>query len=81
MRDADGRELTLFTGEMDADADITIAEQIYNAGVPELLFKAFPGRIEYHSRGTTDACTRICFGGSSRSTTPMPCSPRRDTAT
>jgi phosphoglycolate phosphatase len=42
-------ELTLFTGEMDADADLTIAEQIYNAGVPELLFKAFPGRIEYHS--------------------------------
>jgi hydroxymethylpyrimidine pyrophosphatase-like HAD family hydrolase len=42
-------ELTLFTGEMDADADVTIAEQIYNAGVPELLFKAFPGRIEYHS--------------------------------
>ena len=42
-------ELTLFTGEMDADADTTIAEQIYNAGVPELLFKAFPGRIEYHS--------------------------------
>jgi hypothetical protein len=42
-------ELTLFTGEMDADADITIAEQIYNAGVPELLFKAFPGRIEYHA--------------------------------
>jgi hydroxymethylpyrimidine pyrophosphatase-like HAD family hydrolase len=42
-------ELTLFTGEMDADAEITIAEQIYNEGVPELLFNAFPGRIEYHS--------------------------------
>jgi phosphoglycolate phosphatase len=42
-------ELTLFTGEMDADSEITIAEQIYNEGVPELLFTAFPGRIEYHS--------------------------------
>ena len=66
---------------MDADADITIAEQIYNAGVPELLFKAFPGRIEYHSPWHHGRVYSHLFGGSSRSTTPMPCSPRRDTAT
>jgi phosphoglycolate phosphatase len=42
-------ELTLFTGELNADGEVTIAEQIYEAGVPDLLFNAFPGRIEYHS--------------------------------
>jgi phosphoglycolate phosphatase len=42
-------ERTLFTGEMRADGKRTIAEQIFDAGVPHLLFDAYPGRIEYHS--------------------------------
>jgi phosphoglycolate phosphatase len=42
-------ELTVFTGEMRADGEVTIAEQIHREGVPELLFAAYPGLIEYHS--------------------------------
>jgi phosphoglycolate phosphatase len=42
-------ERTLFTGEMRADGKRTIAEQIFEARVPHLLFDAYPGRIEYHS--------------------------------
>jgi len=42
-------ERTLFTGEMEPDGEVTIAEQITVAGVPELLFEAYPERIEYHS--------------------------------
>jgi phosphoglycolate phosphatase len=42
-------ERTLFTGEMSADGQQSIAEQIFEAKVPHLLFEAYPGRIEYHS--------------------------------
>ncbi len=42
-------ERTLFTGEMEPDGEVTIAEQITIAGVPDLLFEAYPDRIEYHS--------------------------------
>src|SRR5688572_31672389 len=38
-------ERTLFTGEMRADGERTIAEQIFDARVPHLLFDAYPGRI------------------------------------
>jgi len=51
--DGDGNfsllQARLFTGEMEPDGEVTIAEQITVAGVPELLFEAYPERIEYHS--------------------------------
>jgi hydroxymethylpyrimidine pyrophosphatase-like HAD family hydrolase len=56
-------EVTLFTGEMDPDDEVTIAEQIYRAGVPELLFGAFPGRIEYHSPWHHDRVYSHLFRG------------------
>jgi hydroxymethylpyrimidine pyrophosphatase-like HAD family hydrolase len=56
-------ELTLFTGEMNADGEVTIAEQIYEAGVPALLFSAFPGRIEYHSPWHHDRVYSHLFRG------------------
>jgi phosphoglycolate phosphatase len=42
-------ELTVFSGEMAADGEVTIAEQIRRDGVPKLLYENYPGRIEYHS--------------------------------
>jgi hydroxymethylpyrimidine pyrophosphatase-like HAD family hydrolase len=56
-------ELTLFTGEMRADGERTIAEQIYDAGVPDLLFEAYPGRIEYHSPWHHDRVYSHLFRG------------------
>lgn len=56
-------ELTVFTGEMDADGEVTIAEQIYRDGVPELLFEAYPGRIEYHSPWHHDRIYSHLFRG------------------
>jgi HAD superfamily hydrolase (TIGR01484 family) len=43
------RERTYLTGDMVSDEDGTVYEKIVAAGVPELLFEAFPGRLEYHS--------------------------------
>ena len=56
-------ELTLFTGEMEADGEMTIAEQIHRAGIPELLFEAYPGRIEYHSPWHRDRVYSHLFRG------------------
>jgi hydroxymethylpyrimidine pyrophosphatase-like HAD family hydrolase len=43
------RERTYLTGDLVTDEDGTVYEKISAAGVPELLFDAFPGRLEYHS--------------------------------
>ena len=43
------RERTYLTGDLVADDEGTVYEKIVAAGVPELLFEAFPGRLEYHS--------------------------------
>lgn len=56
-------ELTPFTGEMDADGERTIAEQILDAGIPELLFESYPGRIEYHSPWHRDRVYSHLFRG------------------
>ena len=56
-------ELTTFTGEMRADGERTIAEQIYDAGVPDLLFETYPGRIEYHSPWHHDRVYSHLFRG------------------
>lgn len=41
-------ERTFLTGDMVSDEDGTIYEKIEAAGVPQLLFDAFPERLEYH---------------------------------
>ena len=56
-------ELTLFTGEMEPDGERTIAEQIFDAGIPQLLFEAYPGRIEYHSPWHHDRVYSHLFRG------------------
>jgi hydroxymethylpyrimidine pyrophosphatase-like HAD family hydrolase len=56
-------ELTTFTGQLRPDGERTIAEQIYDAGVPDLLFDAYPGRIEYHSPWHHDRVYSHLFRG------------------
>ena len=43
------RERTYLTGNLVTDDEGTVYEKIVAAGVPELLFEAYPGRLEYHS--------------------------------
>jgi hydroxymethylpyrimidine pyrophosphatase-like HAD family hydrolase len=56
-------ERTLLTGDLVPDDDRTVAEKIYAAGVPELLFERFPGRIEYHSPWHKDRVLSLLFRG------------------
>jgi phosphoglycolate phosphatase len=42
-------ERSYLTGEWVPDADGTPAEKLVAAGIPELLFERFPGRLEWHS--------------------------------
>lgn len=56
-------ERTLLTGEIEPDPDRTIAEKISDAGVPELLFERFPGRLEYHSPWHHDRQLSLLFRG------------------
>ena len=42
-------ERTLLTGDWVPDEDGTPAEKILAAGIPDLLFERFPGRLEWHS--------------------------------
>lgn len=42
------REQTLMTGDFELDPGKTVVEQMSGRGVPELLFGAHPGRLEYH---------------------------------
>jgi hydroxymethylpyrimidine pyrophosphatase-like HAD family hydrolase len=41
-------ERTLLTGDWAPDDDGTPAEKLLAAGIPDLLFKRFPGRLEWH---------------------------------
>ena len=43
------RERTYLTGDMVSDEAGTVYEKIVAAGVPDLLFEAYPSRLEYHS--------------------------------
>ncbi|HEX6115659.1 MAG TPA: HAD-IIB family hydrolase [Solirubrobacterales bacterium] len=43
------RERTYLTGGLVSDEQGTVYEKIVAAGVPDLLFEAFPDRLEYHS--------------------------------
>lgn len=42
-------ETTLLLGEFEPDDGATVYETILARGVPELLFEAFPGKLEYHA--------------------------------
>jgi phosphoglycolate phosphatase len=41
-------ERTLLTGEWVPDGRVTPAERMLAAGIPDLLFESFPGRLEWH---------------------------------
>ena len=42
-------EKTVLVGDLKPDGGRTIAETVVDAGVPEMLFDAFPGRLEWHT--------------------------------
>jgi hypothetical protein len=56
-------EKTLLVGDMAPEGDGTIADAISSAGVPELLFERFGGRLEYHSPWHTDRELSLLFRG------------------
>lgn len=56
-------ERTLLTGEWKPDDGGTPAEKMLAGGIPELLFAAFPGRLEWHSPWHTDRRLSHLFRG------------------
>jgi len=42
-------ETTLLTGDLVPDEDGTVYEKLERAGIPQMLFERFEGRLEYHS--------------------------------
>jgi hypothetical protein len=59
----DGPEEVFLTGDLDADADLTVYEQVEQSGVPALLLENFPGRLEYHSPWHVDRLFTHLFRG------------------
>ena len=57
------RERTYLTGDMVTDEEGTVYEKIVAAGVPDLLFDAYPGRLEYHSPWHVDRELSHLFRG------------------
>ncbi len=56
-------ERTELTGDVDLDGDGTLAERMIAAGIPELLFERFPGRLEWHSPWHTQRVHSHLFRG------------------
>jgi hydroxymethylpyrimidine pyrophosphatase-like HAD family hydrolase len=56
-------EKTLLTGEMQTQGERTVADQIVEAGVPDLLFDHFAGRLEWHSPWHRDRVLSLLFRG------------------
>jgi hydroxymethylpyrimidine pyrophosphatase-like HAD family hydrolase len=56
-------EKTLLTGEMQPQGEKTVADQIVEAGVPDLLFDHFSGRLEWHSPWHRDRKLSLLFRG------------------
>jgi hydroxymethylpyrimidine pyrophosphatase-like HAD family hydrolase len=56
-------ERTLLVGDLDHSDDNTIAQQMLDAGLPELLFERFPGRLEWHTPWHTDRVYSHLFRG------------------
>jgi len=42
-------ERTILVGELEVEEGLTVHESIVERGIPDLLFDAFPGLLEYHS--------------------------------
>lgn len=47
-------EKTALVGEMSGEDGLTLYETVRERGVPEMLFEAFPGKLEYHSPWHTE---------------------------
>ncbi|HYU61381.1 MAG TPA: HAD hydrolase family protein [Solirubrobacterales bacterium] len=56
-------ERTLLVGDLDHSEENTIAQQMLDAGLPDLLFERFPGRLEYHTPWHTDRVYSHLFRG------------------
>jgi hydroxymethylpyrimidine pyrophosphatase-like HAD family hydrolase len=56
-------ERTLLTGELVPDDDGTVAQKLAAAGIPDLLFEHFEGRLEYHSPWHHDRQLSLLFRG------------------
>ena len=57
-------ERTLLTGDWVPDDDGTPAEKLLGAGIPDLLFERFPGRLEWHGPWHVDRVLSHLFRGS-----------------
>ena len=58
----DGEKI-LLVGDWAPDGDRTVADQIVESGVPEMLFKRFEGRLEWHSPWHRDRMLSLLFRG------------------
>lgn len=47
-------EKTALLGDLEPDDGMTVYETVVQRGVPEMLFEAFPGKLEYHSPWHTE---------------------------
>ena len=56
-------ERTYLTGDWVPDDDGTPAERMLAAGVPDLLFEAFPGELEWHAPWHTGRVLSLLFRG------------------
>jgi hydroxymethylpyrimidine pyrophosphatase-like HAD family hydrolase len=56
-------ERTLLVGDLEHSEERTIAQQMLDEGLPELLFERFPGRLEYHTPWHTDRVFSHLFRG------------------
>lgn len=56
-------ETTLLTGDWQPRDGVSIAQQVIDAGIPDLLFEHFEGRLEWHAPWHTDRFLSLLFRG------------------
>jgi hydroxymethylpyrimidine pyrophosphatase-like HAD family hydrolase len=56
-------ETTLVVGDLEHTDENTIAQQLFDAGLPDMLFERFPGRLEWHAPWHTDRVYSHLFRG------------------
>jgi hydroxymethylpyrimidine pyrophosphatase-like HAD family hydrolase len=56
-------ETTLVVGDLEHSDENTIAQQLLDAGLPDMLFERFPGRLEWHTPWHTDRVYSHLFRG------------------
>ena len=56
-------ERTLLVGDLEHSDENTIAQRMLEAGLPEMLFERFPGRLEWHTPWHTDRVYSHLFRG------------------